>query len=128
MACAMSSLIRLQRAQLRVDFRVVIEPSGELADKAAVPMSHQCEIDRTAGSEIREAIRRKDPASLAGLTPPEDLAVSAVDVFAHSACSYFLKEIYICISFKSKAMFRSMVRGIHIFFEKLQNILEPESN
>ena len=70
---------RLQRPQLGIDFRVVIEPSGEMADKAAVSMSHQCEIDCTAGSEICEAVRRKDPASLAGLNPPENLAKHCAD-------------------------------------------------
>ena len=73
----------LQRAELRVGFRVVVQPPGQLANEAAVPMSHQGEINRTAGSEIREAIRRKNPAPLAGLNPPEDLAVSTVDVLAH---------------------------------------------
>jgi len=73
----------LQRAQLGIDFRVVVQSTAQLPDEAAVPVTHQCEIDRPAGTEIQETIGRKDPTPLAGLYPPEDPAARTVCVPAH---------------------------------------------
>lgn len=36
----------------------------ELADEAAVPVPHQCQIDRLAGTEIGETVGPKDLARL----------------------------------------------------------------
>ena len=58
-------------------------------------MPHQGEIDSPAGTKIRKTVGRKDPAPLAGLNPPEDLAVGTVCVLAHA--------------FERKVLFRASV-------------------
>ena len=82
--CACDIIRRwLQPTQRGINFRVVVQSPSQLADKATVPMPHQCKIDSPAGTKIRKTIGRKDPAPFAALYPAEDLAVGTVCMLAH---------------------------------------------